>query len=435
MRLAVRALHPLLLLSLLALTSASCADQKTGVSVTVTGSGIGDVRSVALTVHGPDGKSEALSYDVSGTLPSDPLVTITFPQPGSGSVSIDAVGLDASQNVLASGSGMATLKGGQFVPLEIALLPGGPPDGGPGDAGPHDAGPDADVATDVPQDLVDLGRDVPPTPDLGTDAPTDAGVDAQDMGPDWTPAVLDQANQLAYWLEGSAANLVISNGTIGLWKDLSQNHNDASNSQAGPTPQPAAVNGHDAVQFTSYVALQMADATSLQLAADQFYLVGVARAADARGYFFSKATSGFGGGGSFYMSGLEFFVDTATDADGGTSLFPTAHLNTMAGDIISWNGSVFDDGQFHIVALRRTNSFELQITVDDQPPQTASTGSFDLSQVGMPVNIGIVNYGNFHPPVDFTMAEVLLVHDARSGVIADADVANLHAYLKAKYGL
>jgi hypothetical protein len=248
--------------------------------------------------------------------------------------------------------------------------------------------------------------------------------------------VLDQAGQLALWLEASATNLVISSGAVGTWKDLSQNKNDATNAQVGPLAQSAIVNGHDAVRFNTYgVGLGIADAASLQLASDQMYLVAVARSTYASGSFFSKVTTAVSGAGVYYVSGLEFFVAAGTNDAGATILFPSAHIDSQSGNSIVWGDSVFDDGKFHIVALRRTNAATLAMTVDDQAARTAPVGAFSLSAVGKGAVVGSVAYGNLRPTVDFSIAELVLVHDPRSGVVADADVASLHAYLKQKYGL
>jgi hypothetical protein len=110
-------------------------------------------------------------------------------------------------------------------------------------------------------------------------------------------------------------------------------------------------------------------------------------------------------------------------------------IDNQSGNSIAWGDSVFDDGKFHIVALRRTNAATLAMTVDDQAARTAPVGAFSLSAVGRAAVVGSVTYGNLRPAVDFSIAELVLVHDPRSGVVADADVASLHTYLKQKYGL
>jgi hypothetical protein len=338
---------------------------------------------------------------------------------------------------------------GDFRPLDTGTGPDAGTDGSPAEASVADTSEgglrDATVADAQTDGARETGRDGETGVDSSladsADAPGgDAGSeaargDATDAG-FWSPTVLDQAGELALWLEASATNLVISSGAVGTWKDLSQNKNDATNAQAGPLAQAAIVNGHDAVRFNTYgVGLSIADAPSLQLASDQIYLVAVARSTYSSGYFFSKVTNAGSGAGVYYVSGLEFFMTGGTDDAGATILFPSAHIDSQSGNSIAWGDSVFDDGKFHIVALRRINSSMLAIAVDDQAARTAPVGAFSLSEAGKGAAVGSVAYGNFRPAVDFSIAELVLVHDARSGVIADADVASLHAYLKQKYGI
>jgi hypothetical protein len=287
-------------------------------------------------------------------------------------------------------------------------------------------------------------------PDSGSDATLDSAADSApdvvsgdggDAGP-WTPAVLDQAGELALWLEASASNLVISSGQVGTWTDLSKNHNDVINAQGGPSVDPGVVNGHDAVHFDTHgVTLVAADAPSLRFAADQFLMVAVAKESTRGLYFFSKATVHTGVTGQSFFSGVEFYGDQGTvdGGDGGLVLYPAAHIaadtldsGTAVNDPAAWNGSVFDDGQFHIVELRRPNAGSLTLVVDDQTPQTTSVGGFDVSQAGNGVRIGSVAYGTVTPPMNGELAELIVVHAA---VVADSVETSVHAYLKTKYGL
>jgi hypothetical protein len=283
-------------------------------------------------------------------------------------------------------------------------------------------------------------KDVTTTGDTSTnDAPTsDVIVDA---GP-WTPAVLDQTGDLALWLDATESNVVISNNVIGQWTDLSKNHNDATNTQSGPTLDTNIVNGHDAVYFAVHgLTLGIADAPSLQFATDQFVIMAVARATTKGFYFFSKSHAKQNGSGSYFYTGFEFLGTSGTvdGGDGGLVLFPYAHFaedtldsGTSVDYPAGWNGSVFDDGKFHLVGVRRPNSGTLTLYVDDQTPQSTTTGGFDISQVGYGVRIGSVAYGNFAPPMNGEIAEIVVVH---AKIIADATVTSLHDYLKAKYAL
>jgi hypothetical protein len=252
----------------------------------------------------------------------------------------------------------------------------------------------------------------------------------------FSPADLDQVNRLALWLEASSANVVISNNVVGVWKDKSKNKNDASNPNDGPTVQPAILAGHDALRFATHgLVLTIPDATSLQFGTDQIYVAAVTKAALSGGFLFSKAVTTFSTSGPAYQSGFELFVSSGTGDGGATILFPAARIDAQTGNQISWGDSALEDAKFHVVAFRRTTSSQMALTVDDQAPRTAPSGSFSLSEIGQQVQVGNVIYGNTAFPVDFTIAEIVVVHDPLTGVVADTDVAALHAYLKQKYGL
>jgi hypothetical protein len=273
------------------------------------------------------------------------------------------------------------------------------------------------------------------------------GQETADVGPDappWSPTTLDGQNKVALWLEASQANLVISSGVVGAWNDLSHNANNATNPSGGPQVETAVINGLDAVHFNARaVTLAISDAASLQFGTDQFFMAVVARASTSGGYFFSKVTTSVSGAGPFYQSGLEFFVSTDADDDAGNTIvddaglptiFPAAHVSSLGGDEIDWLSPAFEDNAYHVVIFRRVSAAALSISVDSHPAQTALTGQFDVSQMGQPVLIGGVAYGNRATPVDLSIAEMLVVHSA-TGVIADADVALVQAYLTHKYAL
>ncbi len=116
--------------------------------------------------------------------------------------------------------------------------------------------------------------------------------------------------------------------------------------------------------------------------------------------------------------------------------FPSARVAPGIGIGISndWGDAVFDDSRFHFVAARRINNNNLALTVDDQPDRVAPIGGFEADEVGRPVILGAFHYGTFNPPVDLDIAEIVVVHGP-TDIIADADVANVHAYLKKKYAL
>ena len=344
----------------------------------------------------------------------------------------------SSRLALASLGFAALLAGCASLLGDFDVSQGGAVDGGPtSEGGGDDAGIGPDSAQiDGPSGASETGSDEDSGGDDSGGNAQDSGDANADQGAPWSPAVLDQSNELAAWLEPSTANFVISGGLVESWKDLSKNKNDASNANTGPTVAAAAINGLNALHFSSRdLILSMADAASLQFATDQIYITAVARVAQGSPYFFAKVTTGASGAGPHYESGLQFFAASGTSDSGATVLAPVVDIDSQAGDEVDYDAPCFEDGNFHIVAMRRTTAFEVTITVDDQPPVSGSVGSFDESQVGESVSIGSVAYGSISPPTAFDISEIVMVHSATGGVIADADVASLHAYLKHKYGL
>jgi hypothetical protein len=274
----------------------------------------------------------------------------------------------------------------------------------------------------------------------GSDVATqDVATDANDAGP-WTPAALDADGSLAFWFDTSiSANVVISSGMVGKWVDRSKNHNDATNATGGPTVSAAAIKGFDALHFASKgVVLTMADSATIQFSNDQLAIFGVARASTPRIYFFSKHTESTGGAGNFFKTGIEFDVWNTSDA--GTTLAPYVHFaedptnsGTPTDYAAGWNGSVFDDGKFHIVGMRRPTPGSMVLFADSLPTQTTQTGGYDVSEPGKAAEIGAVGYGGtFVPPYDGDIVEIVAVH---ATIIPDSVITNLQSYLKAKYAL
>lgn len=316
-----------------------------------------------------------------------------------------------------------------LVPVNFALFSACVGD----DASTSTGGSGNDSGSDSPS--------TPPPPPPPGPSPQPAEGGGGDSGGKWTPAVLDANDSLALWLEASAANLVISSGKVGTWHDLSKHKNDATNTQNGPSVHASAVNAHDAVHFTEYgVSLSMGDPASLHFGQHQIYIAAVAKAsatATGPGFYYSKAShTSFPG--NAYKTGLEFFSQRGADEAGAPIVDPRAHINSMTGgpdNEIAWGTDVFSDGKFHLLTFRRVDSGTIAIAADNATPHTATTGQFDLDEVGVGAVIGSVTYGEaFTPPVDFEVAELVIIH-ANSGVVADSDVSALRGYLKAKYGL
>ena len=213
------------------------------------------------------------------------------------------------------------------------------------------------------------------------------------------------------------------------------NKNDATNPNNGPTVVASAIHGHDALNFASSgLSLAMSDATSLQFGTDQVYIAAVAQVTSGSPYFFAKYSTMMAvGTPPTYATGLLFLAEQIT-GDGSSNLGPVIEDNDQPGNEIDWNGTGFEDGAFHIVAMRRTSSQTFVLSVDDQATEMGSTGLWNVSESGEDAVVGSIQWGTFRPPTNFDLAEVLAVHPS-SGVVADTDVANVHAYLKQKYGL
>jgi hypothetical protein len=265
------------------------------------------------------------------------------------------------------------------------------------------------------------------TNDAASDALNDV---AQDAPPLSVPETLDQAGRLALWLEATSAEITLGDGGgVTAWKDKNKNKNDATAPGTSPSVESAIIAGHDAVHFDALTsALSIADAASLRFATDQVHIVAVTKVLTLRSFYFSKSQPVDSGVGQV---GLDFFIANGGASDaGGFTLSPYAAIDGVDG--VMWgSGNELADGKFHIVSFRRTDATHLSVWIDDLAPKTGTVAAVDVSAPGQGVRLG-PNLGPSAP--NFSVAEELVLHDA-AGVVADTDVANVHAYLKQKYGL
>jgi hypothetical protein len=285
--------------------------------------------------------------------------------------------------------------------------------GGPGTA---DSGSNADATTG------------------GSDASTDAA-NSQDAGSDastaWTPAVLDAEGKVALWLEGSSSNITVAVGKVTAWHDLSKNKNDATIASNGPNVDTASINGHDSVHFTAN-PLTVKDGPTTRFGTDPIFVTFVAKT-QAPAFFYSKVLPNAGA----YGSGLEMRATTLTLFDGGMVLSPWNQISNS--DDVYSSASVFDDGKFHMIGLRRKNNTSYELSVDGTAAPTSTGGSDDISNVSNDIAIGGVEYTSPNPlgPYNLNIAEMVVVHggslDGGTGV-TDDDVANVQGYLASKYG-
>ena len=256
--------------------------------------------------------------------------------------------------------------------------------------------------------------------------PSDASANDGDASAPSVPQALDQAGKLALWLEATSAEITLADGGVTAWKDKSKNKNDSAALGTSPTVIAKAIAGHDAVHFSQYGdTLTIADAASLRFATDPIYIAAVARVLTLRSFFFAK--SNIDDGGSTF-AGLYFFTaPSGTQNDAGMQV-PSLYAYVDSADgFFTWSGSQLGDGNYHIVEFRRLDATTLQLSLDDLTPQTKTVAATDVSAAGHVAQVGPI----FGPtPPDFSLVEDLVVHAP-----SDGDVANVHAYLKQKYGL
>lgn len=286
---------------------------------------------------------------------------------------------------------------------------------------PNDGGPDtstSDAAIDA------LGSDVVQS-------------DASDGGGPWTPAVLDQAGELALWLESSSSNIVTVTNAVGQWKDRSQNHNDANCSNNCPIVDTAVVNGLDAIRFEQKSGVvDINPSSSLDFGVDDVYIAAVAAttAPSGHGVLYQNAQYGSCNGSCPYVYGLRFWVNGDPVDAGGTGVSLTTQLDTV--NEADWTDPVFDDGKFHRVAMRRAGGgFSLYQSVDDAVPRAYSTGQKDLT-----LDASVISIGGWEPAlgilpaVHLDLAELIIVH-AKGAPVPDQTVLDVQKYLKSKYAL
>jgi hypothetical protein len=257
--------------------------------------------------------------------------------------------------------------------------------------------------------------------DVAADAPNDGSA----LTP---PEALDQAGKLALWLEATPADVVVGDGGgVTAWKDKSKNKNDGAALGTSPTVIKSAIAAHDAVHFSQCTdTFTIADAPSLQLATDPFYIAAVTRVLTYRAFFFAKSNTDDGGTNPY--AGLDFFTAPSNAVNDAGMGIPAlyAYIDQTDG-FFTWTGAQLGDGNYHIVELRRPTATTLVLTLDDLTSQTKTVAATDVSAVGHVVNVGQI----FCPmPPDFSLVEDLVVHAP-----SDAEVAAVHAYLKQKYGL
>jgi hypothetical protein len=283
----------------------------------------------------------------------------------------------------------------------------------------------------------DSGSDV--TTNDASDGSSPADATSEEAAGPFTPASLDADGSLALWLQATSSQITTSNDVVEKWADLSKNHNDATNPTTGPVVDSAAVGGHDALNFQN-VTLAIADSPSLRFGTDQIFVAAVMKDTAGGGLAgFSKVQTKVGTGGTSFYQGFELIGTPGGIADGGSAKVALARFAADLSDAgtstlqsAQSDQPVFDDGNFHVVGARRPNAGVLVVYADGAMVTNNATEDDDISVAGIDVAVGAVHYGKVVQSVDGEIAEVIVVHAA---IISDATVANVFAYLKARYAL
>ena len=273
--------------------------------------------------------------------------------------------------------------------------------------------------------------DVVPVTDSGaTDAKVEAnvpdasGADADAAKP-WDPS---QLAGIALWLDGDGAS-PDANSKISTWSDKSGNANDAKQPTPAKAPALAStmINGHKAVHFAGSV-LVIADKASLQWK-KSFVVEAIVRHTKASSvetgmlYYKPAPASPF--------SGPELIVGT-----GGASAYPlyaALKIDITPGTQVdtSAQAAPSEDAAHRVRASWDAVATTLSIQIDKSAAVTKSyPAATGLDATGSDVNVGQGGSGFF--PYTGDIAELVAVAGA---TVSPADVAQLDAYLDAKYGL
>jgi hypothetical protein len=295
---------------------------------------------------------------------------------------------------------------------------------------------DADAPDSTPRD-----GSVDASDDRGSDAPFDAGQDAADAGPSFTPASF--GGRLALWLDATKGIAFGASG-VATWQDQSSNHNDAHQPVAASQPilvpgtADGGVNGKPVVYFGGTASMTIDDSLSLQWATDDFVVsivLGYTNAVDGDG----GPASGWSYADVFVKTnpvnpypGIQFFANYPVPPSYAVAPRYEVGVDFDHGVLSSADGK--NDGQSRVVTLRRRGGTTVELRVGGAVDATNADagidgGAIDVSAVGSVASIGA------HPAgIAFLrgeIAEIVGLH----GAISDGEVGQLESYLKTKYGL
>ena len=266
--------------------------------------------------------------------------------------------------------------------------------------------------------------DKPDAKPASADAPP--GVDAAPDGMQ-QPFMPSQLSGLVLWLDANQS-VVTSQSKVSTWMDRSGRNHNAGQSVAALQPSlvTGVVNGLPAIRFAN-AALQVTDSATLQWATDDFALLVVA------GYK-NATTSGLGYG--MFVAKQETPYPYAGPALWGNYTAPS--LNTVIGLQADSSGTQYaistaakNDGVIRLYTGRRVGT-SLEVRVNGTVQGTATATSVNVSAPGRPLFIGgVPGTTTVSQALDGDIAEIVAVH----GALSDAELTQLEAYLKTKYGL
>ncbi len=262
--------------------------------------------------------------------------------------------------------------------------------------------------------------------DAGTQ-PTDSGKTADtgvDAGPLPPPPPSALGGRLVLWL--SADKDFSTDGGFAVWKDQSSAGNDALQALGVSIPAlfdgGAGVGGKPALHFSGAQYLQIADTTSLQWAASDFSLFMVERHTNDPAVYailYTKWTD----------DGAQGFPGFFLWADYPTSSGIVTRLDTQN---IVFGPDGGNDGVARVVGARKNGS-DLQLysggKLVGEMADASVANPAEFNAATIPAYIGGRPQGIQMLQGD--VAEVIGV----KGTLSDKELADLHAYLKAKYNL
>jgi hypothetical protein len=295
--------------------------------------------------------------------------------------------------------------------------------------------PDSTDATTIPETGGDAAVDVTGDTSVG-DAPsdvTDSAPEAEaEAAAPWTPLAIQ--SQLAFWL--SPSSLQPADGGVPQWKDLSGNGNDALQTTAGyqPAYTTNGIGGLPSATFNGPISfLLISDTPTMQWGTGDFSMFAVIRGAPGTIANFAMIYQKTGPGPNY--NGFDFYVNSAKPT--ASKLAAAQVSGTVYVDNIP-PPSTFIDSTVHLLGGRRAGS-TLEIRVDGVSSNTLTSDAglvnADISAVGSKAAIG-QNGGGSPPGAENQqfhgdIAEII----ATRGALADADVAHIEQYLKAKYAI